>query len=71
MSGGLAAVVADAVDAAVGVVITAAYLDEGDAQASTLPFTVGEDNDRFVRTDQGWRFVSRHWDQLFDREEHS
>jgi hypothetical protein len=53
------------------VVITTAYLDERDAKASTLPFTVGEDNDRFVRTDQGWRFVSRQWDQLFDREEHS
>ena len=42
MSGGVAAV-ADAVDAAVGVVITTAYLDEGDAQASTLPFTVARD----------------------------
>ena len=47
------------------------HVDEGGAGSATLPFAVGEDNDRFVRTVQGWRFASRHWDQLFDRGEHS
>ena len=59
--------VADGHDAAAGVVIITAYLDEGDAEGATLPFAIGEDKDRFARTDQGWRFVYRHWDQLFDR----
>jgi hypothetical protein len=35
----------------------------------TLPNTVGEDHDRFVRMDHGWRLVSRHWDQLFVRQD--
>ena len=30
-------------------------------------FSVGEDHDRFVRTEEGWRFVSRRWIELFAR----
>jgi hypothetical protein len=54
-------------DAAVGTTLLTAYLDQGDGWARTLPFMVGEDEDRFVRTDQGWRFASRRWHPLFDR----
>jgi hypothetical protein len=28
---------------------------------------VGEDHDRFVRTEHGWRFKSRQWKPLFAR----
>jgi hypothetical protein len=43
------------------------YLDEGDGRGTTLPRAIGEDRDRFMRTDQGWRFVSRSFEQLFVR----
>lgn len=36
--------------------------------AKTLPWNVGEDHDRFVRTEQGWRIASRRWVALFTRE---
>lgn len=59
--------VADGEDRAVGTSILTAYLDQGQAGAATLPFVVGEDNDRFVRTEAGWRFASRSWVPLFER----
>jgi SnoaL-like domain len=59
--------VADGADQAVGTTIVTAYLDQGNPRRATLPFVVGEDQDRFVRTDQGWRFASRRWDALFER----
>jgi hypothetical protein len=35
---------------------------------SALPWRVGEDHDRFVRTEHGWRLVSRRWVDLFARD---
>jgi hypothetical protein len=43
------------------------FVDEG--PGTTVPGAVGEDHDRFVRTDQGWRFVSRSFDLLFVRQD--
>jgi hypothetical protein len=36
-------------------------------KSSTLPFSVGEDHDRFVRTAHGWKLVSRRWVERFSR----
>jgi uncharacterized protein (TIGR02246 family) len=60
--------VADGDDAAVGTTLVTAYMDERGGPGTTQPWAVGEDHDRFVRTDQGWRLVSRTWDELFLRE---
>jgi hypothetical protein len=43
------------------------FLRRHDEAGSPLPWAIIEDHDRFVRTDQGWRFVSRRWEQLFSR----
>ena len=59
--------VRDGEDHAVGSSLLTAYLDQGQAGAATLPFAVGEDHDRFVRTEAGWRFASRRWVPLFER----
>jgi hypothetical protein len=48
-----------------GVTILTVYMD--DETSSAVPWVVGEDHDRFVRTDRGWRFASRRWNQLFAR----
>ncbi len=48
-----------------GVTILTVYMD--DERSSAVPWVVGEDHDRFVRTDRGWRFASRRWSQLFAR----
>ncbi len=48
-----------------GVTILTVFMDD-DTHSST-PWVVGEDHDRFVRTEQGWRFKSRRWKQLFAR----
>jgi len=48
-----------------GVTILTVFMD--DETSSSFPWVVGEDHDRFVRTDQGWRFKSRRWKQLFAR----
>jgi hypothetical protein len=61
--------VADGDDTAEGTTVVTQYLGEEDGLGMTLPNTVGEDHDRFVRTDHGWRLVSRHWDQLFVRQD--
>jgi SnoaL-like protein len=58
--------VADGNDAADGVALVTAYLAD-DGTATTIPFQVGEDIDRFVRTAEGWRFTSRRWNTLFTR----
>ena len=36
-----------------------------DGPGSAVPAVVGEDTDEFVRTDAGWRFVSRRFERLF------
>jgi hypothetical protein len=61
--------VADGDDAAEGTTLLVQYLAEGDGLGTTLPRAVGEDRDRFVRTDQGWRFISRSFEQLFVRQD--
>ena len=48
-----------------GVTVLTVFMD--DDTHSAIPWLVGEDHDRFVRTEQGWRFKSRRWTQLFAR----
>ena len=57
--------VADGDDYADGTTVLTVYMEEGDGPGTTLPRSVGEDRDRFVRTAHGWRFVSRDYDELF------
>jgi len=61
--------VADGPDAAEGITILTVYMVAGPGAATTLPLQVGEDHDRFVRTDDGWRLASRRWVELFSRGE--
>ena len=58
--------VMDGPDAAVGSTILIVFMDT-DGTKSSIPFNVGEDQDRFVRTEQGWRFASRRWVELYHR----
>lgn len=55
-------------DEAAGVSLFTVYMAE-DERASPVPWSVGEDHDRFVRTDLGWRFVERQWRELFSAAE--
>ena len=57
----------DGPDAAEGITILTVFMVAGSEPATTQPFSVGEDHDRFVRTENGWRFVSRRWVELFAR----
>ena len=59
--------VSDGPDAAHGTTVLTVYMVAGSDSATTLPFNVGEDHDRFVRTGDGWRLVSRRWVELFAR----
>src|SRR4051812_1986620 len=52
-------------DTADGVTVLTVFMDD-DARTS-VPWVVGEDHDRFVRTHSGWRFARRRWVQLFAR----
>ena len=54
-------------NAAEGTTLLTVFMVAGTAAATTLPFNVGEDHDRFVRTEHGWKFVSRRWVSLFNR----
>jgi SnoaL-like protein len=58
--------VMDGPDAAVGSTILIVFMDTNGTKSS-IPFNVGEDHDRFVRTEQGWRFASRRWVELYHR----
>jgi SnoaL-like protein len=58
--------VMDGGDAAVGSTILTVFMDTNGTKSS-VPFNVGEDHDRFVRTEQGWRFASRRWVELYHR----
>jgi hypothetical protein len=58
--------VMDGADAAVGSTILIVFMDV-DGTKSSVPFNVGEDHDRFVRSEQGWRFASRRWVELYRR----
>jgi len=59
--------VADGVGAAEGTTILTVFMVAGPGPATTLPFSVGEDHDRFVRTEHGWKLVLRRWVELFGR----
>jgi hypothetical protein len=61
--------VADGPDAAEGITILTVYMVAGSGPATTIPLQVGEDRDRYVRTKDGWRIVSRRWVELFSRGE--
>jgi SnoaL-like domain len=58
--------IADGPDAATGSTILIVFMDP-DGTRSSVPFNVGEDHDRFVRTEDGWRFMSRQWVELYER----
>ena len=55
-------------DQAEGVSLFTVYMAESE-RASPVPWSVGEDHDRFVRTDVGWRFMERQWRELFSAAE--
>ncbi len=57
----------DGLDAAEGITVLTVFLVTGPGAATTVPFSVGEDHDRFARTESGWRLVSRRWVELFAR----
>ena len=58
---------ADGPDAAVGTTVLTVFQGKGPGSPTTLPWSVGEDHDRFVRTKDGWRIASRRWVELFAR----
>jgi hypothetical protein len=59
--------VATGKNTAEGTTVLTVFMVAGPAAATTQPFAVGEDHDQFVRTEKGWRFVSRRWVELFAR----
>ena len=56
----------DGPDAVEGTTLLVTFMDANGSQSS-VPWNVGEDHDRFVRTEQGWRFASRSYVNLFAR----
>ena len=58
---------AEGPDRATGTSILVSYLVTGDGAVQTIPFAVGEDQDSYVRTTDGWRISSRRWVSLFAR----
>jgi len=52
---------------AIGTLVLTVFMVVGEQASTTVPFSVGEDPDRFVRTEQGWRLTSRRWVELFAR----
>jgi hypothetical protein len=59
--------VADGANEAEGTTVLTVFMVAGPGAATTVPRTVGEDHDRFVRTEHGWKLVSRRWVELFTR----
>ena len=57
----------DGPDAATGTSLLTVYVAEDDKIGSSLPGNIGEDHDRFVRTEHGWRLAERRWEELFAR----
>ena len=41
------------------------FMHDGAGRGPAVPAVVGEDTDEFIRTDAGWRFVSRTFQTLF------
>jgi len=56
-------------DTAEGSTILTVFMVAGSGSATTLPWSVGEDHDQFVRTEHGWRILTRRWVELFTRQE--
>jgi hypothetical protein len=52
---------------ATGITYMIVFMVAGNDPTSTLPWSVGEDHDQYVRTPQGWRLRSRHWQENFAR----
>jgi hypothetical protein len=52
---------------AAGTTVLTVFMVAGENAATTLPWMIGEDHDRFVRTEHGLRLVSRRWIELFTR----
>jgi SnoaL-like domain len=50
---------------AAGSTLLTVFIHDGDGRGPAVPSVVGEDTDEFVRTDAGWRFVSRTFEVLF------
>jgi len=50
---------------ATGSTLLTVFMHEGDGVGQAVPAVVGEDIDEFLRTDVGWRFVSRTFGVLF------
>jgi hypothetical protein len=50
---------------ATGSTLLTVFIHEGEGRGPAIPSVVGEDTDEFVRTDAGWRFVSRRFEVLF------
>ena len=57
----------DGDNTAVGTTVLTVFMVAGGQASTTVPYDVGEDHDRFVRTEQGWRIASRSWVELFAR----
>ena len=55
-------------DAATGHVALTVYQDDSEGPGTTLPAAVGEDQDRFVRTSEGWQFECRSFNVAFARQ---
>lgn len=50
---------------ATGSTLLTVFMHDGEGRSPAIPAVVGEDTDEFVRTDGGWRFVSRRFETLF------
>jgi hypothetical protein len=50
---------------AAGSTLLTGFIHDGAGRGPAIPSVVGEDTDEFVRTDAGWRFVSRTFEVLF------
>jgi hypothetical protein len=55
-------------DTAEGVTVLTVYFDkESKPLGTSVPWTVGEDHDQYVRTEKGWLISARRWVSLFER----
>jgi hypothetical protein len=50
---------------ATGSTLLTVFMHDGAGRGPAVPAVVGEDTDEFIRTDVGWRFVSRTFETLF------
>ena len=48
-----------------GSTLLTVFMHDGEGRGPAVPAVVGEDTDEFIRTDAGWRFVSRTFQTLF------